>query len=183
MFFVTGKTEIVSDRHASSSNLFSDIETNIPTELVHEILLYTCEYQHALKLKLVHQDIKDGTICVLRMIRIPQEFCKNRGLTETVSSWWVKPFYKWRKIMYPFYQQCPRYQGACRYEQKRQKIRDSYRLFEKFSTSKYLNESKKEIDFLSKNEWFKSSGEDIDQYLKNSTEENKLLSDIYFHRK
>ena len=77
MFFVTGKPEIVSDSHASSSNLFSDIKTNIPTELVHEILLYTCEYQHALKLKLVHQDIKDGTICVLRMIRIPQEYCKN----------------------------------------------------------------------------------------------------------
>ena len=54
---------------------------------------------------------------------------------------------------------------------------------EKFLTSKYLNDSKKEDDFLAKNEWFKSSGEDIDKYLKNSPEEIKLLDDIYFHRK
>ena len=54
---------------------------------------------------------------------------------------------------------------------------------EKFSTSKYLNESKKEYDFLSKNEWFKSAGEDINKYLKNSPEEIKLLGDIHFHCK
>ena len=53
--------------------------------------------------------------------------------------------------MYPFYQQCPYYQGDSRYEQKRQKIRNSYCLMEKCSTSKYLNESKKEYDSLSKN--------------------------------
>ena len=56
-------------------------------------------------------------------------------------------------------------------------------MMEKFSTSKYLNDSKKEDDFLSKNEWFKSSGEDINKYLKNSPEEIKRLGDIYFHRK
>ena len=33
------------------------------------------------------------------------------------------------------------------------------------------------------NKWFKSSGGDIDKYLKNSPEEIKLLEDIYFHRK
>ena len=54
---------------------------------------------------------------------------------------------------------------------------------EKFLASKYFNESKKEYDFLSKNEWVKSSGEDIDKYLKNSLEEIKLLGFIYFHRK
>ena len=54
---------------------------------------------------------------------------------------------------------------------------------EKFSISKYLNDSKKEYDFLSKNDWFKSSGEDIDKCLKNLPEEIKLLDDIYFHRK
>ena len=52
---------------------------------------------------------------------------------------------------------------------------------EKYFTSKYLNESKKEHDFFSKNKWFKSSGEDIVNYLKNSPEEIKQLGDIYFH--
>ena len=102
---------------------------------MHEVLLYTWKYQHTLKLKLVHDDIEDGTICVLKMIRTPKAYCKGRGFNETVSFWCVKPMHKWRKITYPFYQQCPYYQGACRYEQKRQKLRNSYCLIEKFSTS------------------------------------------------
>ena len=62
---------------------------------------------------MVHDDIKDGTICVLKMIRTPQEYRNGRGFNETVSCWWVKPMNKWCKIMYPFYQQCPHYQSAC----------------------------------------------------------------------
>ena len=167
----------------SNRNLLSCIGSHLPNELVHEVLLYTWRYQHALKLKQVHSDIKNGTICVLQMIRTTQAYLNGRGLNETVPFWWVNPRVKWCKIMYPFYQQCPYYQGACRYDPKRKKIRNSYRLMEKLSTSKYLNDSKKEDDFLAKNEWFKSSGEDIDKYLKNSPEEIKLLDDIYFHRK
>ena len=89
---------------------------------MHEELLYTWKHQHALQLKLVHDDIKDGTISVLGMSRTPQEYRKGRGLNETVSCWWIKPMNKWRMIMYPFYQQYPRYQGACQYEQKRKKF-------------------------------------------------------------
>ena len=76
-------------------------------------MLYTWKYQHALKLKLVHDNIKDGTICVLLMIRFPQEYCKGRGLHETVSCWWIKLTNKWRKTMYLFYQQYPHHQGVC----------------------------------------------------------------------
>ena len=60
---------------------------------------------------------------------------------------------------------------------------NSYCLIEKFSTSESLNKSKKDYDFLSKNKWFKSTGEDIDKYLKNSPEEIKVLRDIYFYLK
>ena len=56
--------------------------------------------------------------------------------------------------------------SACQYEQNCKKNQDSHCLIEKFSTSKYLNKSKKEDDFLSKNAWFKPTGEDIDKYLK-----------------
>ena len=56
-------------------------------------------------------------------------------------------------------------------------------LIERFSTSKYLNKSKKEYYFLSKNEWFQSPGEDIGKYLKKSPEEINLLRDFYFHCK
>ena len=66
---------------------------------MHEILLYTGKYQHALKLKQVHDDIKDGTICVLQMIRTSQEYRKGRGFNKTFLFWWVKPMNKWRKIM------------------------------------------------------------------------------------
>ena len=85
------------------------------------------------------------------MIRTPKEYGKGRKFNEIVSCWWIKPMNKWRMIVYPFYQQCPHYQGASWYEQERKKNRNSYRLIEKFSTSKYLNKSKKEYDFLSKN--------------------------------
>ena len=102
-----------------NQDLFSGIATHLPTKLVHEVLLYTWKYQHSLKLKQVYDDIKDGTICVLQMIRTPQEYRKCRVLNETVSFWWVRPMNKRRKIMCPFYQQCPHYQGACQYEQKR----------------------------------------------------------------
>ena len=88
---------------------------------MHEVLLYTCKYQHSLKLILVHDDIKDGTICDLQMIRTPQKYRKGRRLNELVSFWWVKPMSKWRKIMYPFYQQYLHNQGACWYEQKSKK--------------------------------------------------------------
>ena len=54
---------------------------------MHEVLIYNWKYQHALKLKQNHNDIKDGTICVLQMIRDPQEYRKGRGLNETVSYW------------------------------------------------------------------------------------------------
>ena len=60
------------------------------------------------------------------------------------------------------------------------KIRNRYRLIEKLSISKYLKESKKEYYFLSQNEWFKSTGEDMDKYLKISLEEVRLLRDNYF---
>ena len=109
------------------------------------------------------------------MIRTPEEYCKDRGFYETVPFWWMNLRHKWCKIMYPFDQQYPYYQGACQNEGKRQKIRNSYCLMEKFSTSKYSNDSKKEYDFLSKNKWFQSSGEDIIKNLKNSPEEIKLL--------
>ena len=59
---------------------------------------------------------------------------------------------KGRMFMYSFCQQCPHYQGACQYEQKCKKNRISYSVVTKFSKLKYLNESKKEYDFLSKNE-------------------------------
>ena len=147
---------------------------------MHEALLYIWKYEHAPKLKQFHEDIKDGTICVLQMIRTPEVYRKVRGLNETDTFWWINPRNKWCKIMYPFYQQCPYYQGACRYEPKHQKNRNSYCLMEKFSTSKYLNESKKEYDFLSKNKWSKSSGEDINKYSKNSPEEIKLFGRYLF---
>ena len=68
-----------------NKNLHPGIRTHLPTELMHEILLYMWIYQHALKLKLVHDNIKDGTIYVLQMTRTPQEYCKNRGLGVTLS--------------------------------------------------------------------------------------------------
>ena len=89
------------------------LEHTYQQKFVHEVLLYTWKYQHALKLKLVHDDIKDGTIHVLQMIRTSQEYRKGRGFNETVSFWWIKALNKWRKILYPIYQQSPHYQGAC----------------------------------------------------------------------
>ena len=87
---------------------------------------------------------------------------------------------KWRIIMSSFYQQCPYYQGACRYEQKRKENRDSYCLIKRFSTSKYLNESKKENDFLPKNEWFKSLGEEIDKKFEKCTRTNQIIERYLF---
>ena len=52
---------------------------------MYEILLYMWKYQHVQKLKLVHDDIKDGTVYVLQMIRTPLEYCKYTGLCETIS--------------------------------------------------------------------------------------------------
>ena len=81
-----------------NKNLWNQVEMTIFLQLIniingflihvgvkYEVLLYTWKYQHALKLKLVHYDIKDGTICVLQMIRTPQECRKGRGLNESVS--------------------------------------------------------------------------------------------------
>ena len=51
---------------------------------MHEVLLHTWKYQHTLKLKLVHDDIKDETICVLQMIRTPQTYNKGRGLISLI---------------------------------------------------------------------------------------------------
>ena len=76
---------------------------------MHEVLLYTWKYQHALKLKSVHDDIKDGTFCVLQLIVTPQEYRKGRGFIETGLCWWIKTMNKWRMPMYPFYQQCPHF--------------------------------------------------------------------------
>ena len=103
-FFVTAKCNIVSDALAPSRNLHPGIQTHLPTDITYEVLLYTWKYLHAFKLKLVHDDIKDGTICVLQMIRIPQENRKGRRLNKTVSCWWIKSMNKWRNIVYPFYQ-------------------------------------------------------------------------------
>ena len=64
-----------------------------------------------------------------------------------------------------------------------QKLRNSYCLIERFTMSKHLNKSKKNMIFCLKINCFKSSGEDIDKCLKNSPEEIKLLRDIYFHHK
>ena len=50
-------------------------------------------------------------------------------------------------------------------------IKDSNCLLQRFCTAKYLNQSKKEYDFLSENEWFKSTGDNIDKNLKNSLKE------------
>ena len=79
--------QFVSSAFSPNKNLHPCIGAHLPTKLVQEVLLYTWKYQHVLKLKVVHDDIKDGTICVLQMIRTPQEYCKGRGLNETVSCW------------------------------------------------------------------------------------------------
>ena len=71
-FFVTAKCDFVSGVLAPNQNLHPGIGTHLPTKLVHEVLLYTGKYQHALKLNLVHDNIKDGTICVYQMIRTPE---------------------------------------------------------------------------------------------------------------
>ena len=77
-FYVTAKCDFLPDTLLPNQNLYTGIGTHLPTKLVQEVLLYTWKYQHALKLKLVHDDIKDGTICVLQMIRTPQEHYKSR---------------------------------------------------------------------------------------------------------
>ena len=81
-------------------------------------------------------------------------------------------------IMYPFHQQSPHYQGACR-AKKSKYLSSNWEVF----YTEIFKQVKKEYDFVSKIEWSQFTDEDIDKYLKNSPEEIKLLDDIYFHRK
>ena len=67
----------------SNRDLLPGIGAHLPNEIVHEVLLYTWRYQHALQLKQVHDDIKDGTNCVLQMIKTPEAYRNGRGLNKT----------------------------------------------------------------------------------------------------
>ena len=47
-----------------------NITRNLPIELVCEIVSYTYKFKHQLKFQPVLQDIKDGTMCVLRALTV-----------------------------------------------------------------------------------------------------------------
>ena len=75
-FFVTAKCEFVSGARAPNRNVHRCIGIHLPTKLAYEVFFYTLKYQY------VHDDIKDGTICVLQLIRTPQEYRKSRGFNK-----------------------------------------------------------------------------------------------------
>ena len=149
-FFILAKRDFESDVLLPNRDLLLDIRTHLPTKIVHEVLLYTWKDQHTIEQEQVHDNIKDGTISILQMIRTPQEYRKCKGFKKTVLFWWVKPMNKWRKIMHII-------KVPVNMNKNAKEFQNSYCLIEKIFPSKYLNELKK-YDFLSKNIWFKSTG-------------------------